>query len=133
MKYQNHASSCGAAALANALRFYGHTVTEEEVQELAVTTGEGTGPKGLRKAIKKLGYRAVEISSVEDIWLPTILCVDDRKHWVAVCRTYVGYLVVDAAAGVGLQQRDLVEGVPVDRIISRAGPKSYGISVGRRT
>lgn len=53
-RYQTHASSCGPAALRNALSILGFHRSEEELIKLCRTTTDGTSAKSLVRAVSTL-------------------------------------------------------------------------------
>lgn len=94
MKRQEFPWSCGSAAVRNALRAYGHKVSERQIRALAGTTPEeGTDEIGILAAIRGLGYKAAEYSTNSPTqawaWLSgclvsgtvVILCVECWEHW----------------------------------------------------
>lgn len=102
MRYQSTKSSCGAAAVANALHLLQYPAPlEEEAIRLAGTRWDGTSMAGVARAIKKSGYVAHEIRSKafpHGIDVPMILLVDNGDHWVTVQKLPSGrWLVVDGA------------------------------------
>lgn len=106
MRFQSQQSSCGAAALANAtcLLFW-PAVSEDEVIKLARTGWDGTSPKGIIRAAKKLGlyaelYRGKALPNIDGGWPGVaIMTVDNDEHWIAVAwMSGIGrYLIVDSA------------------------------------
>lgn len=54
MRFQTRKSSCGPAAVRNALEALGHVRTEEEIAQLARQTAEGTDPKGVLRALRSV-------------------------------------------------------------------------------
>lgn len=93
MRFQTQKSHCGPAALVNALRCLDEVYEVGEVVQACRTTDDGTDPKNLRLAIRRLGFRDRRILfyNNEDAWhalrqalrnWPVILCVDKEKHWV---------------------------------------------------
>lgn len=114
--YQSNRSSCGPAALRNALLALGIERTEEELSKLSGQTPDGVGARGLLKAIRAIQSDTVQLRGhamtyrnrweagvglwywTSDQGRPFLLCVDDLDHWV----TCVGHLgvhfnVVDSA------------------------------------
>lgn len=116
MRFQSNKSSCGPAALHNALTALGLSRTEDELIALTGQRPPGTSARGLVKAIKavsdetnKLLGECVRWTSLDSaqvgLWYyvsergrPVILCVDDFEHWV-VCAGHLGtrFAVVDSA------------------------------------
>ena len=116
MRFQSNRSSCGPAALHNALAALGLNRTEDELIALAGQTVDGTSPKGLIKALKAISSPEAPLQGVAfstrdgeaatvGLWWnvghlgrPVILCVDAFEHWVA-CVGYLGrrFQVVDSA------------------------------------
>lgn len=116
MRFQSNRSSCGPAALHNALSAIGITRTEDELIALTGQTPDGTSPRGLVKAIKAITSpeapllgtpfstkddEAAKVGlwwNVGNLGRPVILCVDQFEHWV-VCVGYLGrrFQVVDSA------------------------------------
>lgn len=96
MRYQSLPARCGPASLREALRVYGITRTEDELAVLAKTTNDGTGARGLMRALRsvKPDWEPVAKHERPDIavlrvfaalreGVPVILCVDAMDHWVA--------------------------------------------------
>lgn len=113
MRIQSTESSCGPAALRNALLCFGIKRSEEELEALAGTTANGTSNKGLFKALEAISKQNPEvkpgvISEVKgDIALlrlleclrdghPVIICTEKSEHWTVA----FGLL---GSAGVGMK------------------------------
>lgn len=112
MRFQSNKSSCGPAALHNALASLGIYRTEDELIKLCKQTTNGTSPKNLVAAIRTLGGQIGEPQTWKNaaeagiglFWhvveggRPVILCVDEIEHWV-VCVGRLGkrFAVVDSA------------------------------------
>jgi hypothetical protein len=103
MRLQRTKSSCGPAALANALECLGIRRTEDELAVLCKQTPEGTSPKNLLAAIKTIeGTRGSVIEEGKaDVALlrllqmlyegrPVIVAVDRWTHW-AVAGGVLGF------------------------------------------
>lgn len=104
MKFQSRKSSCGPAALANALEAVGIKRSEEELAALCKQTATGgTAGKALRSALSNMeGVINAEIhearSDVAILRLlqslydgrPVICCVDTWEHW-AVAAGVLGF------------------------------------------
>jgi ABC-type bacteriocin/lantibiotic exporter with double-glycine peptidase domain len=103
VRFQRTKSSCGPAALSNALECLGIRRSEDELAALCKQTPEGTTAKNLRKAIATIdGTRNGLIDEVRaDVGLlrvlqslyegrPVILCVDSWSHW-AVAAGVLGF------------------------------------------
>lgn len=101
MRYQLRPWTCGPASVRNALRCFGHKVSELKIRQYTNTTQEeGTSEEGVLNAIRKLGYTASEFhnDSNQEAWEwllenlaegnPVILCLDAWQHWA----TAVGVL-----------------------------------------
>lgn len=91
MKYQTRSYTCGPAAVVNALRLFGVEVPEAQVAKAAGTTSEdGTGVRGLKRALKGLGCAAAPVRTWRKLMrlvrsgTPVILHLDDELHWVLV-------------------------------------------------
>lgn len=96
MRYQSRKSSCGPAALANALESIGIERTEDELATLSKQSVDGTSSSNLRKAAEAVGVETFGICEqrIETAkWAleyhlrsgnPAILVVDNDEHWVAV-------------------------------------------------
>lgn len=116
MRFQSNKSSCGPAALHNALSALGIARTEDELIRLTGQRPPGTSARGLLKAIKSVSsddnplmgecvvWRTVGAAQV-GLWYyisergrPAILCVDSFDHWVC-CVGHLGtrFGVVDSA------------------------------------
>ena len=110
MRYQSRKSSCGPAALANALESIGVVRTEDELGTLSKQSTEGTSSINLRKAVEAMGIEVLNVCEQrEEVagWLlesqirsghPGVIVVDNDEHWVSV----VGilgetYIVADSA------------------------------------
>lgn len=116
MKFQSNRSSCGPAALHNALSALGLTRSEDELITLSKQSPAGTSAAGIIKAIKAISTPEAPLKGLPVQWRnpddaivglwwnvaehgrPTILCVDDLDHWVA-CVGKLGqrFSVVDSA------------------------------------
>lgn len=94
VRYQRNKSSCGPAALANALECLGIRRTEEELAALCKTTPDGTLASNLLKAIAAIeGTRNVLIDEARaDVGLlrllqslyegrPVLCCVGSNEPW----------------------------------------------------
>lgn len=94
MRFQRTKSSCGPAALANALECLGIRRGEEELAALCKQTPEGTDATNLRRAVGKIeGTRNTLIDeSRADVGLlrvlqalyegrPVIVCVTSQSPW----------------------------------------------------
>lgn len=93
MRFQARKSSCGTAALSNALEAVGVQRTEDELATLCKQSVDGTTPANLRRAIEAVGGANREIQeSRSDIGVllvlqalyegrPVIVCVDNWEHW----------------------------------------------------
>lgn len=100
--FQATRSSCGSAALANAVVLVRSTsVGEDVIMKLAGTSPDGTSPKGIIRAAHKLGLVAEKLrektfpSHITD---PMIVCVDGDVHWIVCQVTGSGrWLIVDSA------------------------------------
>jgi ABC-type bacteriocin/lantibiotic exporter with double-glycine peptidase domain len=96
MRIQEHKYSCGAAAVANALRCLGKKVSEGKVRRLARTDKDGTTEFGVLRALDELGYvgevhyswDAKKLIGVLDQCMeagePVIIAADDDTHWSLV-------------------------------------------------
>ena len=101
MRFQSNASSCGPAALRNALLCLGITRSEQELETLSgCSAADGTSPKSVLKALRLIGQDSalgipwgVINESREDVALlrlifalqsghPVIMVVDNDEHWV---------------------------------------------------
>jgi len=100
MRFQSSQSSCGPASLRNALLCHGIIRSEEELEALAGTkASDGTGPKGLIKALQAIAREHPEVTPAplsearEDVAVlkllatlaahhVVILSVDRDEHWV---------------------------------------------------
>lgn len=112
MRFQSNRSSCGPAALHNALAALGIARSEDELIKLCKQKPSGTSLQGLLGAMKSipgvLGEPTKwrnEKDAVVGVWYyisergrPLILCVDNWDHWVA-CTGHLGtrFAVVDSA------------------------------------
>jgi ABC-type bacteriocin/lantibiotic exporter with double-glycine peptidase domain len=116
MRFQSNKSSCGPAALHNALAALGIYRSEDELIALCKQKPDGTSARGLINAIKAIASadsplhgRGVRWRDPEDavvgLWWtiaeqgrPVVLCVDSFEHWVA-CTGYLGrrFAVMDSA------------------------------------
>lgn len=141
MKYQQRPSSCGAAALGNALEAIGISKTQDELEKLSGTTNKGTSANGLLKALRLLGIPRLVMHTrdsrrllqytfrqIKNLGNPFILSVDNWKHWVA----FVGflgtkYIIIDSA------KEDLVLFLTYDELQARVRPEgkrwSYAIEL----
>lgn len=94
VKRQKKKYSCGAAAVRNAMRFYGKKVAEHIVRGVCGTVEDGTDHHGMMRALKKFNYPYTEHKSTDFFesyrWLhaelrkghPVILCTQNWEHWV---------------------------------------------------
>ena len=116
MRFQSNRSSCGPAALHNALAALGITRSEEELITLTKQTPDGASARQLLKALKTINTPALGLKAIAARWRsgddaivglwwnvrehgrPTILCVDAFEHWVA-CTGHLGkrFAVMDSA------------------------------------
>ncbi len=116
MRFQSNRSSCGPAALANALEALGIKRSEDELIPLTGQTPDGTDARGILKAIKAISTEAAplrgdSIKVGEGLaWVlawfhiahegrPMILCVDEEDHWVAATGHLGDRLVVIDSGG----------------------------------
>lgn len=110
MRYQSRKSSCGPAALCNALEAVGIVRTEDEIGSLAKQSTDGTSSIHLRAAAEAIGVEVLNVSEQrEEVagWLvesqlragnPGILVVDNDEHWVALIGMLNGtFIVADSA------------------------------------
>lgn len=112
MKFQSTQSTCGAAAIANALAALRRPVSEAEVIQASGLRDitQGMGPKDLKRALAKLGVGHTDLRHTSEPhgWLflldhlrqgePVILAVDQDEHWVAAFGLLAGtVLVADGA------------------------------------
>lgn len=109
MRFQTTQSSCGAAALANAIALLQYPAPlEEDVIRSAKTAWDGTSAGDIVKAARKLGYSAEKYTGkrLPETLCPYVLCVDRDEHWIAVLSIVVGgpldpsnvrMLVIDSA------------------------------------
>jgi ABC-type bacteriocin/lantibiotic exporter with double-glycine peptidase domain len=100
MIFQSNGWSCGAAALANALTYFGKSISEKTAIRICKSNINGTDADFIIEAAKGLGYKSesfLEVDSktawsklYEQIHTGTmlILCIDSWGHYV----TLVGYL-----------------------------------------
>ncbi len=107
MRYQSRKFTCGPATVANVVTLLSHTVQEDDACE---TSTDGTSERQIKAGLHKHGLKH-EVhkgrDSLESVqWVdtcvnlgsPTILCVDNWSHWIAVVGKLGGeYLVIDPA------------------------------------
>ena len=144
MQLQSAPHGCGPAAIANALEALGNRVSQDAAATLARTDAEGTDERGIKRALRMLGFAPQEFSTGDRsaAWhlvcgallmgYPCLLAVDNDSHWVPALGLLGGMvLVVDSADGgliQSLEQRALLQ-----RWGSRASRKKpqtfYGISI----
>lgn len=97
MRMQDTAANCGPASVSNALQALGIVRSQQECETLCKTSGtDGTSARNIIKAVQSLGCKGVVVkekrAAVATLmlrhWLaqgrPSILCVDEASHWVAV-------------------------------------------------
>lgn len=131
-KYQQLPSSCGPAAVSNALQSLGIERSEAEIAALAGTTNNGTSAEGLLKALKQIAESTGRptpgtiYESREDITIlkiveclrngrPLILCVTENGegwgHWVAAvgCLGFIAPSIIIADSAH--QERFVFKGV----------------------
>ena len=146
MKFQSHKSSCGPAALHNALAALGINRSEDELGVLCKTTSEGgTSVRGLLGAIRSVSTtdlpllgQALRWRKEDDaqigLWYyiaergrPIILCVDSFEHWVT-CAGHLGtrFGVIDSS-----DNRMVIFYTLKELVVRWAGPKGgyHGIVV----
>jgi ABC-type bacteriocin/lantibiotic exporter with double-glycine peptidase domain len=138
VKYQSRKSSCGPAALLNAVEPLGFARTEDELAILCKTTTDGgTTSSNLIAAVKSLGLNYTVVNEkrfdVARLFLfehltnqgTAILCVDNYEHWVtAVGISGLGHIIIDSA------DENLVLFWSRDQLRSRwASPKFYGLLI----
>ena len=110
MRYQSRKSSCGPAALANALEAIGVVRSEDELGVLSKQDVNGTSSVNLRKAAEATGVETVLVNEQRDEvaeWCINshinaghsgLLVVDNDEHWVAIIGRLNGtYIVADSA------------------------------------
>lgn len=145
MRLQSRKSSCGPAALKNALESIGIERTEDELGLLSRQTTEGTSQAGLERAIETIGKgdsdkltstRIYEqrrevagwaLSAAVRAGHPVILIVDNLEHWVSV----VGmlgerFIMADSASN------ELVEYYGLEEVLDRwacDNGRFYGIVI----
>lgn len=144
-RFQSNRSSCGPAALHNALEALGISRSEDELITLCKQTPDGTAPKGIISAIRAISsaenpLRGVTVryshpdDAIVGLWWniqnhgrPTILCVDNHDHWV-VCAGFLGnrFVVIDSA-----DNRLILHLTPAQLLPRWVGPGGgfYGIVV----
>jgi ABC-type bacteriocin/lantibiotic exporter with double-glycine peptidase domain len=110
VRYQSRKSSCGPAALQNAIEPLSYVRSEDELAKLCGTTSDGTSETGIKKALKALDipFSILSQKSFDTARMvlyahlhmggTAIISVDSNSHWVAV----VGiagykYIVIDSA------------------------------------
>lgn len=125
MRFQSRKSSCGVAALQNALEALGLQRTEEELTELCKQNADGTSPENLRRAVAAVGGINREVQeSREDVALlyllqalhdgrPVILCVSGWNHWVVAIGTLGNKRIIVVDSG----DNDLVVTKKLDELI----------------
>jgi ABC-type bacteriocin/lantibiotic exporter with double-glycine peptidase domain len=106
MRFQKSKSSCGPAALANALECLGIRRTEDELQALCKTTPDGTNAVSLVKGVRALEGTLGHVidESRADVAIlrltqslyegrPVIVCVNSGKPWdhYAVAGGFLGF------------------------------------------
>ena len=146
MQLQEFPSSCGAAALANALESIGTRITQKAAGKLARTDHEGTDESGIKRAIRDLGFKAVEIaiggehgkvalaSLIGTMLLghPVLLVVDNDTHWIAaVGLRGSSIVIVDSADGGLMSVLDHVELLSRWRGGTKKAPHFYGVAIWR--
>lgn len=144
MRFQSNRSSCGPAALHNALAALGIARSEEELIALTKQTPDGTSARQLLSALRTIntpdsGLKALPTrwrsgdDAVVGLWWnikehgrPTILCVDELEHWVcAIGVLGQRFLVADSA------DNRLVISYKPQELLARWGAEDnyYGIIV----
>lgn len=105
MRFQEGEHACGPAAIRNALRVFGHKISQKNIAAACGTTTDGTDDIEMLKGIRALGYTAYEYKSNSKtegwLWLhgclthgnPVILATTNWNHWVA-CIGSLGNRVV---------------------------------------
>src|SRR3990167_9364841 len=125
MQLQSAPHGCGPAAIANALEALGNRVSQDAAATLARTDAEGTDERGIKRALRMLGFAPQEFSTGDRsaAWhlvcgallmgYPCLLAVDNDSHWVTALGLLGGMvLVVDSADGgliQSLEQRALLQ------------------------
>lgn len=96
MKYQSRKSSCGPAALMNALEAIGIKRTEDELSILSKQSTTGTSQGNLEKALTSLGVEFDRINEKRGnvaAWAigfhlrsgnSVVIIVDEFDHWISV-------------------------------------------------
>ena len=110
MRFQSHKSTCGPAALHNALEALGTDRSEDELSSMCGTTTDGTSEKGIKRACKALAVSCTTISERKFIFArlllfeaittmyTAIISVDKGEHWVAVVGLSGSrFIIVDSA------------------------------------
>ena len=147
MRYQKTNYSCGAAAIANALRCFGKKIPERTLIKLSETNKDGADEHNIRKALTSLSYPHQEIAAntppaILDPTLnsgqPIIMSVDNAKHWVTVIGK-VGdrYILVDSTNTIVNKKENGVHLISRRELLRRWRCKNepykyYGISVGKK-
>lgn len=148
MRFQRTKSSCGPAALANALECLGIRRTEEELAALCKTTSEGTAANNLIKAIGAIeGTQNILVEeSRADVGLikvvqslyegrPVVVCVNTKEPWdhYAVAAGVLGLgkriVCVDSADEEMVRTRTLDEFVEWWRGPEKAKRPFWGVIV----
>lgn len=113
MILQDSKAGCGPAALVNALKSVGESITQTLAWSACRTTGtHGTGARNMIAGIEKLGHGAlvvherdpreaiVRLRGYLNAGCPVLAIVDDGTHWVAVFAPMNGRVAVaDSADG----------------------------------
>lgn len=112
VRYQSRQATCMASAIVNALSVLGHDVSEDQV---VLASGmrdltKGMGEKEGKRALQALGYEWDEIHVLQEPYgyfhlldamqhgRPTIMAVDQDRHWVVGLGTLgKSVLVADGA------------------------------------
>ncbi len=128
-RFQSYRADCGPSALGNALEALGIRRSHDELVTLCGTTGDGTSPLQLKRAITAMrdscglvgpgemkdthaDIALLRLDAVLHDGRPAILLVDSWGHWVAaVGRLGRRYIIADSAdlrATVHTNPADLV-------------------------
>lgn len=106
VRYQAVPWSCGPASIVNGCRALGAKASERSVRAACGTTKDGTDDHQMIAGIREIGMTATAHSSKDmaDAWAfirsnamegrPSVICIDQWKHWVTVIGTIGGSVII---------------------------------------
>lgn len=142
MRIQDDDYTCGPCAIVNALEAVGRRISEDEAEELAGTTGDGTDEKDIAGALSRLGYDAERLphASNDELYAgvqgalregdSVLLYSNSRQHWMAAIGTIGDRVVVfDSDNTDDNEARSGVRVVDAAGLASMVKPERFALRV----